>query len=129
DAQDALGDDAGGRRGGDEARMGAAVAGGAVAVAADEAAMGLDFDFQDGGIFRAADGGEGAAAAPTAALLSRDVAVFDDGGQVRIVAAAWPLVARLLAAGPAGWVIAAGGGRGGSGAGLGLTAEELLLAP
>jgi hypothetical protein len=37
----------------------AAVTGGAIAVAADEAAMGLDFDLPDGGVFGAADASEG----------------------------------------------------------------------
>lgn len=90
--------------------------------------MGLDLDLQDGGIRGAADGSEGAAAAPAPARRARDVPVLDNGGQVRVVAAAWPLLAALLAAGPARWVVGAGGGRGSSGAGLGLAAEELLLA-
>ena len=128
DAQDALGNHAGGRRGGDEAGMGAAGTGGAVAVAADQAAMGLDLNLQDGGVLRATDGSERAAAAPATARVARDLRLLNHGGQVRIVAAAWPLAAALLAAGPAGWVVAAGGSRAGSDAGLGLAAEELLLA-
>jgi hypothetical protein len=107
----------------------AAVTGRAVAVATDEAAMGLDLDLENSGIRSAADGGKGAAATPAAAFVAGDFMLLGDRGQVRIVAAAWPFVAALLATRPAGWGI--GGccrGRGSSGAGFGLAAEELLLA-
>ena len=96
-------------------------------MAADDATMRLDRDLQYGGILRAADGSEGAAAAAAIARLARDLPVLDHGGQVGVVAAAWPLLAALLAAGTARWVTGAGG-RGGRGARLGLAAEELLLA-
>src|SRR5262245_59491117 len=99
-------------------------------MAADEAAMGLDLDLQDGGVLGAADGGEGPAAGPAAALLPRELVVFDDAGQVGIVAAAGPRPPGLLAAPPPG--LRAGGrlGRraGGRGAGFALAAEELVLA-
>jgi len=89
--------------------------------------MGLDLDLQDGGIRGAADGSEGAAAAPAAARVAGELALLDDGGEMRIIPAARPRVAGLLAPSPAGWVVAAGGGPCGSGSGFGLTAEELLL--
>jgi len=106
----------------------ATVAGGAIAVAADEAAMGLDRDLQDGGIFGTTDRGEGAAAVSAATGVAGNLVIFGDSGEVRIVAAAWPLVAALLAAWPPGWGVGARRRRGGSGASLGLFAKELLLA-
>ena len=71
-------------------------------MAVDEATMGLDLNLQDGGIFRAADRGKGAAAAAATALVCGDRAILGDSGQVRIVAATWPLVTALLAAWSAG---------------------------
>jgi hypothetical protein len=98
-------------------------------MAADEAAMGLDFDLQEGGVLGAADGGEGAAAGPAAALLPRDLVFFDEGGQVGIVAAAGPRPTGLLAAPPGVRARGPKGRRaGGRDAGFALAAEELLLA-
>ena len=99
-------------------------------MAADEAAMGLDFDFQDRGILGAADGGEGAAAALAAALVAGDLVVLDDDGEVGVVTAARPWPATLLAAWPPGLGRLARWGRRrrGSGRGLGLAAKEVLRA-
>ena len=60
-------------------------------------------------------------------MVAGDRTFLGDNGEVRIITAAWPLLAALLAARPAG------GGlgprrRGGRAAAFGLTAEELLLA-
>ena len=46
---------------------------------ADEAAMGLDLDLQDGGVRGAADRGEGAAAALATALRGGEFVFFGDG--------------------------------------------------
>src|SRR5436305_5845785 len=108
--------------------MNAAGAGGAIAVPADDAAMGLDLDLQDGGILGAADGSEGVAAALAPAGRVGEFPVLVNGGQVGVVAAAWPPLAALLAPAPARRVVAAVGGRGGGDAGFGLAAGELLLA-
>jgi hypothetical protein len=78
--------------------MNAAVAGGAITVPADEATMGLDVDLQEGGILGAADGGEGASAVATTALVAGEDVVLDEGGQVGIVAASRTGLAGLLAA-------------------------------
>ena len=109
--------------------MGAAGAGGAVAAAADDPAVGPNLDLQDGRVLGAADGGEGAAAAPATALRRRKIVLLDDGREMGVVAAAWPRLAGLLAAPPPGrgrWVRGRWG-QGGADAGLGLAAEELLL--
>ncbi len=91
--------------------------------------MGLDLDLQKGGIFGAANGGEGQAATVAAALRTGDLPLLDAGGQVGIVAAAGSLLTALLAAWAArgslgvcrcGW----SGRRGG----FGFATEELLLA-
>jgi hypothetical protein len=98
-------------------------------VAAANAAMGLDLDLEDGGIRGAADRGEGAATAVAVSVGAGDLVFFGDHGQVRVVAAAWSRLAALLTTRPARWGV--GGrrhGRGRRGAGLGLAAEELLLA-
>ena len=90
--------------------------------------MGLDLHLQEGGILGTADGGEGPAAAAAVAAVAGELMVLDHGGQVGMVATAWPRLAALLAA-RAPW---RGGGRGrgwgGGGSGLRLAAEELLLA-
>src|SRR5207253_1888361 len=121
--------DAGGRRGGDAAGVSAAGTGGAVAVAADKAAIGLDLDLQEGGVLGAADGGERAAAAPAVALVAGQRVLLGDRGQGSMVPAARPRPARLRAA-PPGWGVAARRGRDhpGRGGSLGLAAKELLLA-
>ncbi len=91
--------------------------------------MSLDLDLEDSGILGAADRGERAAATAAARVVAGDFVFFGDHGQVRVVAAAWSLVATLLATRPAGWGVGERRrGRGGRGAGLGLAAEELLLA-
>jgi len=110
--------------------MNATVAGGPVTVATHEAAMGLDLDLQDGGILGAADRGEGTAAVAAAAQIPWDLAVLKDDGQVRVVAAAWSRLAVLLAALPPGYRAGTcrSRGRQEGGSGLGLAAEELLLA-
>jgi hypothetical protein len=97
---------------------------------ADEPAMGPDFDFQDGGVLGTAEGGKGSAAAPAQALLRGEFVLFADGGEVGVVTAARARPAGLLAAPSAGrrGRVRGGWNRGGSGAGLGLRAEELLLA-
>src|SRR5438128_1479800 len=100
--------------------MHATVTGGAVAVAADDAAMRLDFDLQNRGILGAANGGEGAATAAAVALVPGDLLVLQDGGQVGVVAAAGPGPARLLTASPPGRRGRAGRGRGRRGSGAGL---------
>jgi hypothetical protein len=108
--------------------MHTAVAGGAIAVAADEPTVCLDFDLQDGGVRGAADGREGLAAAPATARRCREFVLFDNRGQVGVVAAARSRPAGLLAASLSGRGSWTRRGRWGSGAGLGLFAEELLLA-
>jgi hypothetical protein len=125
-----LGEDAGSRRGADDARGNAAVTGRAIAAAADEAAIGLDLDLQNGGILGAADGGEGSATTVAMAVCGGDLAFFDEGGEVAVIASLRTWLAPLLAAWPSGWSVGGGRGRcrGGSGRGLGLFAEELLLA-
>lgn len=80
--------------------MAAAGAGGPVTTAADEAAMGADGHFEDGAeVGVAAAGGEGPAAATTAALLGRQVRCLSGGGEGVVVAAAVAGAAALLAAG------------------------------
>jgi len=127
-----LREDAGSRRGADDAWGNAAVTGRAIAAAADDAAIRLDLDLQDGGILGAADGGEGSATTVAMAVCGRDVAFFDEGGEVAVIASLRSWLAPLLAAWPSGWSVGGGRGRcrrrGGSGRGLGLFAEELLLA-
>jgi hypothetical protein len=71
-------------------------------VAAEDAARGFNLDLQDGGILGAADRGEGAAAALAAALRAGDRTLLEDGGEVRLITAARPRLARLLATSPAG---------------------------
>jgi len=91
-----------------------AVAGGAVALAVDEAAMGLDLDLQDGGVVAAREGSERLTAALTAALVVRQVADLLGGQQVGVIATAVALGPALLATGSAGCCrLAASCGRGG----------------
>ena len=98
-------------------------------MAANDAAMRPDLDLQDGGVFGAADGGEGAAATLAATLGDRERVLFDDGGQVGVVAATGCRPSGLLAAPPGrGGGPRRGRARGRRGAGFGFAAEELLLA-
>ena len=121
------------RGGGDDARLSAAGAAGAVARAADEAAVGLDLDLQERGVVAAGEGGEGLAAADAVALVGGQVENLLGGGQVIVVAAAVALVSGLLTA--AAFGLGGGGvgrvyarcGLGGVGVGLGLVAEEAVL--
>lgn len=98
-------------------------------MAADDPAVGSDFDFQEGRILGAAHGGEGATAALAAALLGGKLVFLANGGQVRVVAAAWSGPAALLATRPPRRAVGPrrGWGRCRGGAGFGLAAEELLL--
>src|SRR5438270_603188 len=110
--------------------MSVAGTGGPVAVAADEATMGLDLDLQEGGVLGAADGGERTAATPAAAPVARNLPILDHDRQMGMVTTTRPRPAGLLAA-PAAWRRGSRGSRRrrhGRGAGLGLCAEELLLA-
>ena len=112
--------------------MHAAVTGRAIAPAANDAAIRLDFDLQDGGLLGAADGGEGSATAVAVTVGAGDFVYFDDGGEMAVVAALRCWLAPLLAAWPPRWSVGESRCRrqrwDGRGRGLGLAAEELLLA-
>ncbi len=71
-------------------------------MAVDDAAVGPHLDLQDGGIFGAADRGEGSAAAATTTVFARDRVVFVNGREVGMVATTWPRSPGLLAASPVG---------------------------
>jgi len=149
DTQRALGDPSGRRRWSDDARMHPTGAGGAIAAAADQAAMGLAVAGADGGVVGAREVRERLATVGAALLVGGQGHDFFAGGQVPMVVAAVSGVATLLAA----WSAAAwrrrrlGGGvagrgvavpvrgRGrvggqllGAGTGFGATAEGLLAA-
>jgi hypothetical protein len=68
----------------------------------DEAAVGLDFDLQDGGVVAAGKGSERLTAALTAALVVRQVAGLLRSRQVRVIATAVALGTALLATGSTG---------------------------
>ena len=99
DAQDALGDHLGRRRCGDDAGVSATGAGGAVAAAAVDPAMGADLDLQDRGVVGAGEGGEGLSAAGAPLLFGGQFEDLFDGGQVGVVAAFGSRLPALLAAG------------------------------
>jgi len=149
DTQRALGDPSGRRRWSDDARMHPTGAGGAIAAAADQAAMGLAVAGADGGVVGAREVRERLATVGAALLVGGQGHDFFGGGQVPMVAAAVSGVATLLAAwsaaawrrrrlggGVAGRGVAVpvrGRGRVGgqllrAGTGFGATAEGLLAA-
>ena len=131
DPQDALGDQAGWRRGGDDAGMGGTGTSGPIAAAANDAAMGPDVDLQDDGILGAGEVVEGLTAPRAAALLGgqdRGPRGRPGGGNNRVVWARADRVAGREAAAAAGRRGADRGRRSGRRGGLGLSAEELLLA-
>jgi hypothetical protein len=111
DAKGTFGDQTRRRRGRDDARMTPAGAGGAVALAADEAAISLDRNLQDRGVVGAGKGSEGLAAVLTAALLVGQAADLFDGGQVGIIASAMAFGATGLAAWASRWFARALRGR------------------
>ena len=132
DPQDALGDQPGRRRGGDDAGMGGTRAGRPIAATADDPAMGPDIDLQDDRILGAREVVEGLATPRAAALVGgqelgprrrpgggNNRVASDRAGRVAGRAAVVAVASAWDASG------AAGVGRRG---GLGLSAEELLLA-
>jgi hypothetical protein len=93
--------------------------------------MGPDLDLEDDRILGAGEVGEGPATPGTPASLGGQDSVFPESREVRVVASPGPGPAGLLAArSPWGRVRGRGlrGGGSGRGGGLGLAAEELLLA-
>src|SRR5262249_47035138 len=127
-----------------DARMHATGAGGAIAAAADNPAVGLDVHFEEGGVVSAGEVSERLAALGTALLVGRQSQEFLGGRQLTVVAAAVSGVTALLSAGRSAAVLGRGrvgvGGRrvavraGSRGRGqlvgawscLGATAEVLL---
>jgi len=79
------------------------VAGRAIALTADEAAIGLDRDLQDSGVVGAGKGREGLAAPLTVALLVGQTADLLGGGQRGISTTAMTWGAALLAAWASRW--------------------------
>jgi hypothetical protein len=111
--------------------MGGTGAGRPIAAAADDPAMGPDLDLKDEGILGAREVVKGLATAGTTALLRGKFVVLDDGGEVGMIAPLGSLASALLTPFSAWWRwtgVGGGDGRFGGGAGLGLSAEELLLA-
>jgi hypothetical protein len=111
--------------------MGGTRAGGAIAAATDDPAMGADVDLQEDRILGAGEVVEGPAAPRATAPLGGELVILDDGREVGIVASPGARLARLLASGPTRWRVGRGGERGrrlGRGGGLGLSTEELLFA-
>ena len=93
--------------------------------------MGPDLDLQDDRILGAREVREGLAALRTTAPLGGEFVVLDDGRKMGIIAPLRTRPAALLASGPTRWRLGGGRQRGrrfGRGGGLGLSAEELLLA-
>jgi hypothetical protein len=93
--------------------------------------MGPHVDLQDDRILGPREVVEGLAAPRTTALLRREFVVLGDGREMGIVTPLWTRLARLLTSGPTRWCFGRGYERGcrfGYGGGLGLSAEELLLA-
>jgi hypothetical protein len=91
--------------------------------------MGPDLDLQDDRILGAGEVGEGPATPSTPALLGRQDLIFRDSREVRVVASGRSGPAGSLAPrSPWGWVQGLRGGGSGRCGGLGLAAEELLLA-
>jgi hypothetical protein len=130
-SQDALGVQPGRRRGDDDAGMGGTRAGRPIATTADDPAMGPDIDLEDDRILGAREVVEGLATARTAALLRGELVVLDHSREVGMIAPLGPLLTALLTALSAGRRragVRGRVGRFGGGAGLGLSAEELLLA-
>jgi hypothetical protein len=110
--------------------MGGTGAGGPIASAADDPAMGADVDLEDDRILGAGKVVEGLATLRTTTLLRGELVVLDDGREMGIVTPLGTGLAGLLASGPTRWR----GGRGGKRSrrwgrgGLRLWAEELLFA-
>ncbi len=98
DAQEALGNELRGWRGGDDARQCATLTGGLVALALDDPPVGLHLDFDGFGVFGAGEGCQGQTTHGTTPLLLRDVPDLLSGRQMRVVSAAMSLAAGLLAA-------------------------------
>jgi hypothetical protein len=100
-------------------------------MAANDAAMSANVDFEDEGILGARELVEGKIALRTTALLGGQDVVFRDGREMGIIASFGPGAIGLLAAPSRRRWVGAGrirGRRSGRGGGLGLAAEELLLA-
>jgi hypothetical protein len=111
--------------------MSAARTRGTVTAAANDPAMGPDFDFQDEGILGAGEVGERLTTPRAPALLRRKDLRVVDGRKVGVIASlgTWP--AGLLAARPTRRRVGAGrirGRRSRRRRGLGLASKELLLA-
>jgi hypothetical protein len=104
---------------------------GPIAAAANDAAMGPDVDLQDEGILGAGEVGERLTAPRAKALLGGQDVVLGDGGEVGVIASLGPGLTGSLAARPPWRRVGVGrirDGRCGGRGGLGLAAEELLLA-
>jgi hypothetical protein len=101
--------------------MHATSAGRSVTAAVDQPAMGLDLDFEDGGVVGAREVGERLATGRAAALVGRQVQEFFGGRQMALVTATVSGVAALLSAWPSA---AAGVGRGG---GVGVHVRRLAV--
>jgi hypothetical protein len=106
--------------------MGSAGAGGSIASAADDPAMGADVDLEDDRILGAGKVIEGLATPRTTTLLRGELVVLDDGREMGIVTPLGTGLAWLLASGPTRW--RGGRGRRWGRGGLRLSAEELLFA-
>jgi hypothetical protein len=100
-------------------------------MAADDAAMSANVDFQDEGILGAGEVVEGETALRTTALLGEQDVVFRDGRELGVVASLGPGAIGLLTARSRWRRVRLGrirGCRSGRRGGLGLAAEELLFA-
>src|SRR5262249_7269520 len=104
---------------------------GPIAVAANDPAMGSDLDLQEDRILGAGEVGKGLTAPRATALLGGQDMVLGDSREVGVIASFGPGPTGLLAARPAWRRTGVGrirGRRGGRRGGLGLAAEELLIA-
>ena len=97
-AQDALGQELGRRRGGDDAGIAAAATGGPIASSANEPAMGPHLDFQDRAVVGSREGSERLTALGAVPPVGRHVEGFLDDRQVGVVAAFGSGASALLAA-------------------------------
>lgn len=98
DAVASLGDEFRGGGGGDDAAVAGAATGGAIARAADEAAMGADLDFDGFGIFGAGERDIRQSAIGTVSLVRGEIMDFFDDGQMVVASSLGCGVAGLLTA-------------------------------